>query len=111
MAAFVLVAAGSAIPNGIRIVFTMPIMVPGVLIGIALLIFFSARLPREPVADDRHRRAARRHRPVRRADRRLAPAELRPQARMGRADLGASPRRTLRHVVLPLIAPAILAGA
>ena len=27
------------------------------------------------------------------------------------ADLGASPRRTLRHVVLPLIAPAILAGA
>src|SRR4029079_5935209 len=26
------------------------------------------------------------------------------------ADLGASPRRTLRHVVLPLIAPALLAG-
>ena len=27
------------------------------------------------------------------------------------ADLGASPRQTLRHVVLPLIAPAVLAGA
>jgi ABC-type spermidine/putrescine transport system permease subunit II len=27
------------------------------------------------------------------------------------ADLGASPRQTLRHIVLPLIAPAILAGA
>jgi ABC-type spermidine/putrescine transport system permease subunit II len=27
------------------------------------------------------------------------------------ADLGASPARTLRHVVLPLIAPAIVAGA
>jgi ABC-type spermidine/putrescine transport system permease subunit II len=27
------------------------------------------------------------------------------------ADLGASPRQAIRHIVLPLIAPAILAGA
>jgi ABC-type spermidine/putrescine transport system permease subunit II len=27
------------------------------------------------------------------------------------ADLGATPRQTIRHIVLPLIAPAILAGA
>ena len=38
MAAFVLVRGRLRFPNGIRIVFTLPIMVPGVLIGIALLV-------------------------------------------------------------------------
>jgi ABC-type spermidine/putrescine transport system permease subunit II len=44
MAAFVLVRGRLRYPNGIRIVFTLPIMVPGVLIGIALLVFFSRAL-------------------------------------------------------------------
>ena len=111
MAAFVLVRARLPYPNAIRIGFTMPIMVPGVLIGIALLIFFSSALhvglslgtviagqlvvtvPFVVLIV-----ASR----LQGFDRRLEWAA---------ADLGASPRRTLRHIVLPLIAPAILAGA
>lgn len=111
MAAFVLVRGRLRFPNGARIAFTMPIMVPGVLIGVALLVFFSRALgvglslwtviagqlvvtvpfvvlivaSRLQGFDSRLEWAA--------------------------ADLGASPRRTIRHIVLPLIAPAIMAGA
>jgi ABC-type spermidine/putrescine transport system permease subunit II len=111
MAAFVLVRGRLRYPNGIRIVFTLPIMVPGVLIGIALLVFFSRALHANLslmtviagqlvvtvpfvvlIVASR----------LQSFDRKLEWAA---------ADLGASPRRTLRHVVLPLIAPAILAGA
>jgi spermidine/putrescine transport system permease protein len=111
MAAFVLVRSRLRYPNGLRIAFTLPIMVPGVLIGIALLIFFSraahvslslgtvvagqlvVTVPFVVLIV-----ASR----LQSFDRRLEWAA---------ADLGASPRRTLRHVVLPLISPAILAGA
>jgi spermidine/putrescine transport system permease protein len=111
MAAFVLVRARLRYPNGVRIAFTMPIMVPGVLIGIALLVFFSraahtglslltviagqlvVTVPFVVLIV-----ASR----LQSFDRKLEWAA---------ADLGASPRRALRHVVLPLIAPAILAGA
>ena len=111
MAAFVLVRGRLRFPNGIRIIFTLPIMVPGVLIGIALLVFFSRALHANLslmtviagqlvvtvpfvvlIVASR----------LQSFDRKLEWAA---------ADLGASPRRTLRHVVLPLIAPAILAGA
>jgi ABC-type spermidine/putrescine transport system permease subunit II len=111
MAAFVLVRGRLRYPNGIRIAFTLPIMVPGVLIGIALLVFFSRALDANLslmtviagqlvvtvpfvvlIVASR----------LQSFDRKLEWAA---------ADLGASPRRTLRHVVLPLIAPAILAGA
>jgi spermidine/putrescine transport system permease protein len=111
MAAFVLVRGRLPYPNAIRIGFTMPIMVPGVLIGIALLIFFSSALHvglslGTVVAGQLVVTvpfvvlivASR----LQSFDRRLEWAA---------ADLGASPRRSLRHVVLPLIAPAILAGA
>jgi len=111
MAAFVLVRGRLRYPNGIRIAFTMPIMVPGVLIGISLLIFFSravhANLSLMTVIAGQLVVtvpfvvlivASR----LQSFDRKLEWAA---------ADLGASPRRTLRHVVLPLIAPAILAGA
>ena len=111
MAAFVLVRGRLRYPNGIRILFTLPIMVPGVLIGIALLVFFAGALGQRMslmtviagqlvvtvpfvvlIVASR----------LQSFDRKLEWAA---------ADLGASPRRTLRHVVLPLIAPAILAGA
>jgi spermidine/putrescine transport system permease protein len=111
MAAFVLVRGRLRYPNGVRILFTLPIMVPGVLIGIALLVFFSRALDANLslmtviagqlvvtvpfvvlIVASR----------LQSFDRKLEWAA---------ADLGASPRRTLRHVVLPLIAPAILAGA
>src|SRR5690349_3683051 len=111
MAAFVLVRGRLRYPNGIRILFTLPIMVPGVLIGIALLVFFAGALGQKMslmtviagqlvvtgpfvvlIVASR----------LQSFDRKLEWAA---------ADLGASPRRPLRHVVLPLIAPAILAGA
>ena len=111
MAAFVLVRGRLRYPNGVRILFTLPIMVPGVLIGIALLVFFSramhANLSLMTVIAGQLVVtvpfvvlivASR----LQSFDRKLEWAA---------ADLGASPRRTLRHVVLPLIAPAILAGA
>ncbi|HUP55147.1 MAG TPA: hypothetical protein VM408_06550, partial [Methylomirabilota bacterium] len=41
MAAFVLVRARIRFPNATRIAFTLPIMVPGVLIGVSLLIYFA----------------------------------------------------------------------
>jgi spermidine/putrescine transport system permease protein len=111
MAAFVLVRGGLRYPNVTRIAFTLPIMVPGVLIGVSLLIFFA--------------RAVNVHLSLATViagqlvvtvpfvvlivasrlqgfDRKLEWAA---------ADLGASPRQAIRHIVLPLIAPAILAGA
>ena len=111
MAAFVLVRGRLRYPNAIRILFTLPIMVPGVLIGISLLIFFSraahANLSLMTVIAGQLVVtvpfvvlivASR----LQSFDRKLEWAA---------ADLGASPRRTLRHVILPLIAPAIMAGA
>lgn len=111
MAAFVLVRGGIRWPNATRIAFTMPIMVPGVLIGVSLLIFF-ARAADIPLSLGTVIAgqlvftvpfvvlivASR----LQGFDRMLEWAA---------ADLGASPRQAIRHIVLPLIAPAILAGA
>lgn len=111
MAAFVLVRGGIRYRNATRIAFMLPIMVPGVLIGVSLLIYFA-----------------------RAADLQLSLATViagqlvvtvpfvvlivasRLQGfdrslEWAAADLGASPRQAIRHIVLPLIAPAILAGA
>lgn len=111
MAAFVLVRGGLRYPNAMRVAFTLPIMVPGVLIGISLLIFCSRAIhiglslgtvivgqlvltvPFVVIIV-----AAR----LQGFDRALEWAA---------ADLGASPRRAIRHIVLPLISPAIMAGA
>jgi spermidine/putrescine transport system permease protein len=111
MAAFVLVRGGLRYPNAVRVLFTLPIMVPGVLIGISLLIFFSralhvplslgtvvagqlvVTLPFVVIIV-----ASR----LQGFDRALEWAA---------ADLGASPRQTIRHIILPLIGPAIMAGA
>ncbi len=111
MAAFPLVRGGIPAPGTARLLFTMPIMIPGVLLGIGLLIFFHR------VADVNLSLmtviaghlvfttpfvvlivAAR----LQGFDRRLEWAA---------ADLGADGPATLRHIVLPLIAPAIVAGA
>lgn len=111
MAAFVLVRGGVRYPSATRIAFTLPIMVPGVLIGVSLLIFFAraADLPLSLATVTAGQLvvtvpfvllivASR----LQGFDRKLEWAA---------ADLGASPRQTIRHIVLPLIAPAILAGA
>ena len=111
MAAFSLVRGGIRAPGTFRLAFTMPIMIPGALIGLGLLIFFRQALHLElglhtVVAGHLVFTipfvvlivAAR----LQGFDRRLEWAA---------ADLGASNWQTLRHIVLPLIAPAILAGA
>jgi ABC-type spermidine/putrescine transport system permease subunit II len=111
MAAFVLVRGRIRFPNATRIAFTLPIMVPGVLIGVSLLIYF-ARVMDLPLSLGTVIAgqlvvtvpfvvlivASR----LQSFDRFLEWAA---------ADLGASPRQAIRHIVLPLIAPAILAGA
>ena len=111
MAAFVVVRGGIRYPSATRIAFTLPIMVPGVLIGVSLLIFFAraADLPLSLATVIAGQLvvtvpfvllivASR----LQGFDRKLEWAA---------ADLGASPRQTIRHIVLPLIAPAIIAGA
>jgi spermidine/putrescine transport system permease protein len=111
MAAFVLVRGRIRFPNVARIAFTLPIMVPGVLIGVSLLIYF-ARVMDLPLSLGTVIAgqlvvtvpfvvlivASR----LQSFDRFLEWAA---------ADLGATPRQAIRHIVLPLIAPAILAGA
>ena len=110
MAAFGLVRGGVRFPNGIRIAVTMPIMLPGILLGLSLLIFLQRAIGVQlslwtvvlghllfttPFV-------------VLIVAARLSgfPRSLEWAA----ADLGAPPVRVLRHVVLPLIAPAIIAG-
>ncbi len=111
MAAFPLARGGIRRADAVRIVATMPIMLPGILLGIAMLIFFRRILDLElslltVIAGHLVFTtpfvvlivAAR----LQGFDRRLEWAA---------ADLGADPRQTLRHVILPLISPAIVAGA
>ena len=111
MAAFPLVRGGIRHPDAARIIATMPIMLPGILLGIGMLIFFRRVLDLElsiltVIAGHLVFTtpfvvlivAAR----LQGFDRRLEWAA---------ADLGASPRQTLRYVSLPLISPAIVAGA
>ncbi len=111
MAAFVLVRGRLRHADSIRIVSTMPIMLPGVLLGIGLLIFFRRVLDLElslltVIAGHLVFTipfvvlivAAR----LKGFDKRLEWAA---------ADLGADPRQSLRYVILPLIWPAIAGGA
>jgi ABC-type spermidine/putrescine transport system permease subunit II len=111
MAAFPLVRGRLRYPGGARVVATLPIMLPGMLLGIAILIFMRRVLDLQlslltVVAGHLVLTvpfvilivAAR----LQGFDRNLEWAA---------ADLGADPRRTVRHIILPLIWPAILAGA
>jgi ABC-type spermidine/putrescine transport system permease subunit II len=110
-AAFALVRGGSRFAGTNRLLFTLPIMIPGVLIGIGLLIFVRRALDLQlglHTVVMGHLVfctsfvvlivAAR----LQGFDRRLEWAA---------ADLGANRGQTLRHIILPLIAPAIIAGA
>jgi ABC-type spermidine/putrescine transport system permease subunit II len=110
-AAFPLVRAGVPFPAGFRVAMTLPIMIPGILIGISLLILFTQVLhielsPQTAVIGQSLYTtpfvlllvAAR----LEGFDRNLERAA---------SDLGANTFNRLRLVVLPLIFPAILAGA
>lgn len=111
MAAFTLVRGRIRYPGAARVVATMPIMFPGMLLGIGILIFLRRVLDLDlslwtVVAGHLVFTtpfvilivAAR----LQGFDRNLEWAA---------ADLGAPPRATIRHIILPLIWPAILAGA
>ncbi len=111
MAAFPLVRAGLRFPNVIRILVTMPIMLPGILIGIALLIFltraFGMQLSLLTVVLG-HLVFTTPYVVL------IVAARLQgfdTALEWAGADLGASPWRVIRYIVLPLISPAIMAGA
>jgi ABC-type spermidine/putrescine transport system permease subunit II len=110
-AAFALVRSQLRFAEFLRVFFVLPMMIPGLLIGIALLVFFSSLLSlplslgtviighvvmTTPfvvlVVASR----------LMGFDRKLEWAA---------ADLGANPIATFRHITLPLIVPGILAGA
>jgi spermidine/putrescine transport system permease protein len=110
-AAFPLVRANLRFPAAFRVAMTLPIMIPGILIGISLLILFTQVLhfqlsPQTAVIGQSLYTtpfvlllvAAR----LQGFDRNLERAA---------SDLGANTFNRLRHIVLPLISPAILAGA
>jgi ABC-type spermidine/putrescine transport system permease subunit II len=110
-AAFALVRGGVRFPVGFRVAMTLPIMIPGILIGISLLILFTQVLhfqlsPNSAVIGQSLYTtpfvlllvAAR----LEGFDRNLERAA---------SDLGANAFNRLRLIVIPLIFPAILAGA
>src|SRR5437867_7335472 len=110
-AAFPLVRSRLPFRSGVRIAFTLPIMIPGLLIGVSLLVLLTSTFhfqlsPQTAVIGQSVYTtpfvvllvAAR----LEGFDRALERAA---------SDLGANTLNRLRHVVLPLIFPAILAGA
>jgi ABC-type spermidine/putrescine transport system permease subunit II len=110
-AAFPLVRSRLPFRSGVRIAMTLPIMIPGLLIGVSLLVLLTSVLhlqlsPQTAVIGQSVYTtpfvlllvAAR----LQGFDRSLERAA---------SDLGANALRRLRHVVLPLLMPAIFAGA
>jgi spermidine/putrescine transport system permease protein len=110
-AAFPLVRSRLPFPSAFRVVMTLPIMIPGILIGVSLLILFTSVLHKDlspqtaVVGQSLYTTpfvlllvSAR----LEGFDRSLERAA---------SDLGANTLNRLRYVVLPLIFPAILAGA
>jgi spermidine/putrescine transport system permease protein len=110
-AAFPLVRSRLPFRNGIRIGMTLPIMIPGLLIGISLLILFTSVFkwqlsPQTAVIGQSVYTTP--------FVLLLVAARLQgfdPALERAAADLGANAFRRLRYVVLPLIMPAVFAGA
>jgi spermidine/putrescine transport system permease protein len=110
-AAFPLVRSKLPFRSGVRIGMTLPIMIPGLLIGISLLVLLT---------DVFHLQLSPQTAVIGQAVYTtpfvllLVAARLQgfdPSLERAASDLGANTYRRLRHVVLPLIAPAIFAGA
>jgi spermidine/putrescine transport system permease protein len=110
-AAFPLVRSRLPFRSGIRIGMTLPIMIPGLLIGISLLILFTSvfkwQLSPETAVIGQSVYTT----PFVLL---LVAARLQgfdPALERAASDLGANTFRRLRYVVLPLIMPAVFAGA
>ena len=110
-AAFPLVRSRLPFRSGIRIGMTLPIMIPGLLIGISLLVLFTSVFhwqlsPQTAVIGQSVYTTP--------FVMLLVAARLQgfdPALERAASDLGANTLRRLRHVVLPLIMPAVFAGA
>jgi spermidine/putrescine transport system permease protein len=110
-AAFPLVRSRLRFRNGVRIGFTLPIMIPGLLIGVSLLVLLTSVFhmqlsPQTAVIGQSVY--------VTPFVLLLVAARLQgfdPYLERAASDLGANTYHRLRYVVLPLIAPAIFAGA
>jgi spermidine/putrescine transport system permease protein len=110
-AAFPLARARLPFRNGVRLAFTLPIMIPGLLIGVSLLV-----LLRSTLGLGLSQQTAVLGQSVYTTPFVLLIVAARLQGfdrslERAASDLGASPARALRRIVLPLIAPAVLAGA
>jgi spermidine/putrescine transport system permease protein len=110
-AAFPLVRSRLPFRSGIRVGMTLPIMIPGLLIGVSLLVLFTgtfhAQLSPETAVIGQSVYTTPFVMLIVAARLQGFDASLERAA----ADLGANTFNRLRYVVLPLIAPAVLAGA
>src|SRR5207245_1470486 len=110
-AAFPLVRSRLPFRSGVRIAMTLPIMIPGLLIGVSLLVLLTSLFhfqlsPQTAVIGQSVYTTP--------FVLLLVAARLQgfdPALERAASDLGANTLRRLRHVVLPLIMPAVFAGA
>jgi ABC-type spermidine/putrescine transport system permease subunit II len=110
-AAFPLVRAHLPFRNGVRVMFTLPIMIPGLLIGVSLLVLLTGVLKLELSS-----RTAVIGQSVFTTPFVLLLVAARLQGfdrslERAASDLGASTFNRLRYVIMPLIGPAVFAGA
>jgi spermidine/putrescine transport system permease protein len=110
-AAFPLVRSRLPFRSGVRIAMTLPIMIPGLLIGVSLLILLTSvfRFQLSPQTAVIGQAVYTTPFVVLLVAARLQGFD--PSLERAAADLGANTFNRLRHVVLPLIMPAIFAGA
>jgi spermidine/putrescine transport system permease protein len=110
-AAFPLVRSNLPFRSGIRIGMTLPIMIPGLLIGVSLLVLLTSvvHLQLSPQTAVIGQSVYTTPFVVLLVAARLQGFD--PALERAASDLGANTLNRLRHVVLPLIMPAIVAGA
>jgi spermidine/putrescine transport system permease protein len=110
-AAFPLVRSRLPFRHGVRLAFTVPIMIPGLLIGVSLLIFFTDVLGLQLSTETAVIGQSVFTTPFVLL---LVAAKLEGfdgSIERAAGDLGANSYQRMRYVVLPLLAPAIFAGA
>ena len=110
-AAFPLVRSRLPFRTGIRVGMTLPIMIPGLLIGVSLLVFFTNVLHEQlsPTTAAIGQSVYTTPFVLLLVAARLQGFDV--SLERAAADLGANTLRRLRYVVLPLIMPAVFAGA
>lgn len=111
MAAFPLVRSRLPFRNGLRLAFVLPVMIPGLLIGVGLLVLFTSVLGLRLSTTTAVIGQTIYTTPFVLL---IVAARLEgfdPRLERAASDLGANSYQRMRHVVLPLVLPAIFAGA